>query len=57
MNTLLFVGILLIVVGYGLLFYVPLNSSADRIFAQAIVGMVLSIGGAFLIALYIYRKR
>lgn len=59
MNALLFLGILLIVVGYGLLFYVPVDSSVEKIFLQAIGGMILSIGGAVFIGIYIYlyRKR
>lgn len=56
MYMLLVIGLLLVIVGYLILFSVPSNSSFERIFIQAILGMGISISGGIFLMLYIFRR-
>ncbi|GAB5046947.1 hypothetical protein [Thermodesulfovibrio sp. TK110] len=52
----LLAAIILILIGYFLLFSVPSEVSVERVMNQAIAGMGLSIAGAIFLMIYIYRK-
>lgn len=53
---LLLIGIILVSVGYIILFTVPSDATYDRVFRQVFFGIGSSIVGAVLLMIYIYKK-
>ncbi|MCX8034632.1 MAG: hypothetical protein N3A00_04885 [Thermodesulfovibrio sp.] len=56
MFMLLLIGIILVSVGYIILFTVPSEATYDRVFRQVFFGIGSSIVGAVLLMIYIYKK-
>ncbi|WP_353683963.1 hypothetical protein V4D30_08790 [Thermodesulfovibrio sp. 3907-1M] len=52
----LLVGIVLILIGYFILFSVPSEATPERIMNQAMTGIGLSIAGAIFLIIHIYKK-
>lgn len=53
---LLLIGIILVTVGYLILFTVPSDANYRTVFIHAIVGMGTSIAGGIFLMIYIYKK-
>ncbi len=53
---LLLTGLILVVVGYLILFTVPSDATFERMLIQAFVGMGISIAGGIYLMIYIYRR-
>lgn len=53
---LLLIGLIFIIFGYLILFTVPSEATFERIFAQALAGMGVSVVGGILLMIYIYGR-
>ncbi|MEO0247870.1 MAG: hypothetical protein ABIM20_07835 [candidate division WOR-3 bacterium] len=53
---LLLIGLILIIVGYVILFTVPSDGTYERLMTQAFLGMGISIVGAVLLMIYVYKR-
>lgn len=52
----LIIVIILIIVGYIILFTVPSDGTYERLMTQAFLGMGVSIVGAVLLMIYVYKR-
>lgn len=50
------IGIILIIVGYIILFTVPSDGTYERLMTQAFLGMGVSIVGGVLMMIYVYKR-
>ncbi|MEJ5228176.1 hypothetical protein [Thermodesulfovibrio sp.] len=53
---LLLIGLILIIVGYIILFSVPADGAYERLMTQAIWGIGISIVGGVLLMIYVYKR-